>query len=723
MMNEKARYKYDIFISYRDDEKEEEWVKTWVSTWLLPRLENADFTVCIRSRDFAVGVPELTNTERAVTSSRHVLLVLTPAWAKSGLALFEDLIAQSKDPAGLRQRTLPIRLQPCEDLPERITTLTPADFTHQDKWEDQLNRLMRAMKVDSEPDLSKDSEPKIIPTIHPQGEPSPYALQLLRTLAYNGTLGKLFQDDMRNEDILEAYFIGQQESGSLNIWLNLNKIPRASVYRVGWMTKFETKNCKEYIPMSSSTVSPIGFLPYLSETMEPDVAKLEISLLRPTQLITFAEFLQHQACDRVNTSLEATLRNWVEQVFDDLEELSRTKPKIVEQSINYAQLYAPRLADFVLHVEEIDTNRLILGEYIPGQATESSISDKAPSTPGGTLSDGATRSKAPTDSQELVPFREVLKSSVECCGPNFLVRIPMLASLKQGGYSLVSTAILTPTDEQMIKQLVDIVDSNRVVMLGDIPEKNKAKRRRVRLQEIFDDAFQSQDTIKFDEIKKKQPRPAWRHFGYLAERKMLYGLAHGNLRLENMMVAQENDETPGNSESSDLWSVDYQYLGKHYPLIKDHASLEASIWFDVVFKEFENLEEIVEFFIRLLCVTSVFQFDAGISDDGYKQAVAGMLLIIRQRAWDLYRNALPDWDWWLSYAELLYHELLLYSESHDIGDKIGREDRSSRLVKLYLLLSFLSDLIDEWHDCNKDDHCINWEVDYVEITQQNVQGL
>jgi len=108
---------YDVFISYSHADQ------VWVGEWLVPRLKAAHLKVCTDRESFDIGVPSLVNMENAVTASRHTLLVLTEAWVRSRWTQYEALLAQSEDPAGLLQRTLPVLRQPCAP-PRRIGMLT-----------------------------------------------------------------------------------------------------------------------------------------------------------------------------------------------------------------------------------------------------------------------------------------------------------------------------------------------------------------------------------------------------------------------------------------------------------------------------------------------------------------------------------------------------------------------------------------------------------------------
>ena len=136
MVERGTEFAYDVFISYSHADKE------WVCGWLLPRLEDAGLRVCIDSRDFDVGKSFVINMERAVVNSRKTLVVLSKAWVTSRWAQFERTLTQSVDPL---ERTIPLLLEPCEP-PPGITMLTYADFTQQEQWDTQLQRVIAAIR-------------------------------------------------------------------------------------------------------------------------------------------------------------------------------------------------------------------------------------------------------------------------------------------------------------------------------------------------------------------------------------------------------------------------------------------------------------------------------------------------------------------------------------------------------------------------------------------------
>ena len=137
-MTETTRYAYDLYLSYTDADR------AWVATALLPALEERGLRVCLPDRDFDIGRPRLDNSERAITHSRHTLIVMTPAWLTSEWQAFEGLLVSSTDPANRLRRLIPLLLEPCA-LPPRIAMLTYADFTEPAQRPLAMKRLLRAL--------------------------------------------------------------------------------------------------------------------------------------------------------------------------------------------------------------------------------------------------------------------------------------------------------------------------------------------------------------------------------------------------------------------------------------------------------------------------------------------------------------------------------------------------------------------------------------------------
>ncbi len=196
--------KYDVFVSYSHKDKE------WVHGRLLPGLERSGLKVCLDFRDFELGVSAAINMERAVQQSRKTILVLTPNWVESEWTEFESLLIQTKDPAGRRQRMLPVMLEECS-LPDRLSILTYADFRNEQDWEFQLERVLRTLCVERTTAPPSDKLPVVQPIIQPDFV-HPYPLQ--------------------------ANFTGRKkERGALTTWFVQREQPVYAVVAIGGMGK------------------------------------------------------------------------------------------------------------------------------------------------------------------------------------------------------------------------------------------------------------------------------------------------------------------------------------------------------------------------------------------------------------------------------------------------------------------------------------------------------
>ena len=172
---------YDVFISYSHTDSD------WVWDWLVPRLKAAGLKVCTDQESFELGVPALINMENAVATSRHTLLVLTPAYLASNWTMYEQILTQTQDPIGLRQRTIPVLRQPCEP-PMRIAMLTYADLTGKRDAEAEFARIVRALGGTPRPPQAGQ------PNTPPPATPAP-AQPAINTAAVRELLMAAFSDE------------------------------------------------------------------------------------------------------------------------------------------------------------------------------------------------------------------------------------------------------------------------------------------------------------------------------------------------------------------------------------------------------------------------------------------------------------------------------------------------------------------------------------------------
>lgn len=160
-------FEFDVFISYSSQDE------LWVTETLLPRLEQGGVKVCIDFRDFKPGRPSLLNMQHAVRYSRHTLLVLTENWFGSEWTLFESILSSTKDPAGLRQRTIPLQLRKSEppETADFVAALSYVDFTRADRATIAWRMLFTALGKPPESESPSQSQPEHWLLAHPYPMP------------------------------------------------------------------------------------------------------------------------------------------------------------------------------------------------------------------------------------------------------------------------------------------------------------------------------------------------------------------------------------------------------------------------------------------------------------------------------------------------------------------------------------------------------------------------
>jgi WD40 repeat protein len=128
-----VRPQFDLFVSYAEADRE------WVEGYLLDALEQAGVRVHSEAA-FALGMPRVLEFERAVTRSRRVLLVLSPAYLVDETTGFVDLLAQSYGDEVGTWPVIPLLLEPVS-LPPRLKMLTGIDATDPAQREQVVARL------------------------------------------------------------------------------------------------------------------------------------------------------------------------------------------------------------------------------------------------------------------------------------------------------------------------------------------------------------------------------------------------------------------------------------------------------------------------------------------------------------------------------------------------------------------------------------------------------
>lgn len=149
---------FDFFISYSHYDKD------WVHGFLVPTLKRSGARV-ITDQDFEPGFPSAKEMERAVRSSRKFLAVITDDYLKSKWSEFESLLIQYLDPSASEGRLVPIILKEySQALPLRLAYLVHLDFSTEEKYADNLRKLISDVKGNLPPVSSafRDVRPRVL---------------------------------------------------------------------------------------------------------------------------------------------------------------------------------------------------------------------------------------------------------------------------------------------------------------------------------------------------------------------------------------------------------------------------------------------------------------------------------------------------------------------------------------------------------------------------------
>jgi hypothetical protein len=150
---QETQYKYDVFISCSRRDFD------WVGKFLVPALQKGGLSVFLRDQDLEAGQMLQTGLQQAMTATRSFLIVLSPAYVASSSAEFEMNTAVRLASESPNRIVIPLLLRRTE-LPPLISALTYIDFTRQDLWETNADRLLRRLGVSSalRPDVGVPSD-------------------------------------------------------------------------------------------------------------------------------------------------------------------------------------------------------------------------------------------------------------------------------------------------------------------------------------------------------------------------------------------------------------------------------------------------------------------------------------------------------------------------------------------------------------------------------------
>jgi hypothetical protein len=122
---------YDVFVSYRQVDPD----RAWVQGTLLPALRAAGLRV--------FGEPG-GGTERAVSSSRFTLAVVTPAYLRSSWVELEAVLARQLGAEHTRRRLVVVAREPAE-VPLRVRAHLWLDMTDDGAFPMLARRLCGAL--------------------------------------------------------------------------------------------------------------------------------------------------------------------------------------------------------------------------------------------------------------------------------------------------------------------------------------------------------------------------------------------------------------------------------------------------------------------------------------------------------------------------------------------------------------------------------------------------
>ncbi|HMT93186.1 caspase family protein [uncultured Thiothrix sp.] len=110
-------YKYDLFLSYRHVDPDQQWVKKT----LVPALKEAGLSICFDGdyQCFRAGEPIIKSMQAAVEKSRYTVAIFTPDYENSGFTELENLMAQhleteASQVAGKNKRLIGVLYRDCD---------------------------------------------------------------------------------------------------------------------------------------------------------------------------------------------------------------------------------------------------------------------------------------------------------------------------------------------------------------------------------------------------------------------------------------------------------------------------------------------------------------------------------------------------------------------------------------------------------------------------------
>jgi hypothetical protein len=142
-MGPNENFTYDVFVSYRWANPDQEWVRNQ----LVPALQKAGLRVFLDVNDFVPGRDLILEMSRAGSQSRRALCVLSPDYFEGNrMVSFESLMSRRSDPSGQESRLIPLILRQ-SDLPEWLRGLISVDWTNSNDHIREWNKLLKVLEA------------------------------------------------------------------------------------------------------------------------------------------------------------------------------------------------------------------------------------------------------------------------------------------------------------------------------------------------------------------------------------------------------------------------------------------------------------------------------------------------------------------------------------------------------------------------------------------------
>lgn len=133
----------ELFVAYADEDRE------WVHGFLLAEV-GLDRTCVVTPDDFRPGAVLVEELERAVTTARCTVMVLTPAFGASPLAALAELLASHDSLRRDSDRLVPLLLKPT-GLPLHLDFRVRLDCTDPARWPAEVARLRELLQRGAPP--------------------------------------------------------------------------------------------------------------------------------------------------------------------------------------------------------------------------------------------------------------------------------------------------------------------------------------------------------------------------------------------------------------------------------------------------------------------------------------------------------------------------------------------------------------------------------------------